>query len=76
MYQQVEDDTGRHMTYRELVLNVKRLGAGLLRQGLRPGQVVTICANNCMDQVVLYYAIARIGCVLQGIFSSFPEGTL
>ena len=75
LYTQVEDDTGRHMTYNEFVLNVKRLGAALLKQDLKPGQVVTICAPNCMEHVVLYHALARIGCTYHGINAAFPDGS-
>ena len=63
------------MTYNEFVLNVKRLGAALLKQDLKPGQVVTICAPNCMEHVVLYHALARIGCTYHGINAAFPDGS-
>ena len=60
---QIEDATGRKTTYRELILTVKRLGAALLKHGLKPGEILSICAPNSIEHVFLFYAVARIGAV-------------
>ena len=57
-------------------MNVKRLGAALLKQGLRPQQVVSICAPNCIEHIVLFYALSRIGVIYHGISSTSTEGSI
>ena len=44
-------------------MTVKRLGAALLKHGLKPGDILSICAPNSIEHVFLFYAVARIGAV-------------
>ena len=44
-------------------MTVKRLGAALIKHGLKPGDILTICAPNSMEHVFLFLATARIGAV-------------
>ena len=71
---QIEDDTGRETTYRELIVKVKRLGAALLKQGIKPGDVITICSPTCIEHVLLFYATARVGAVWHFTHADYPEG--
>ena len=71
---QIEDATGRKTTYRELIVTVKRLGATLLTHGLRPGEIISICAPNSIEHVFLFYAVSRIGAILHFVNPDDSEG--
>jgi acyl-CoA synthetase (AMP-forming)/AMP-acid ligase II len=51
------------ITWDKLNQRVNRLGNGLTRLGLQPGDRVAFLLNNCKEIVELYYAVAKIGCV-------------
>ena len=71
---QIEDATERKTTYRELIVTVKRLGAALLKHGLKPGEIISICAPNLIEHVFLFYAVARIGAVFHCIDPDESDG--
>lgn len=54
----------RVMTYLDLDDRVIRAASGLLRLGVRPGQVVGLWAPNGPDWVALAHAVGRIGAIL------------
>jgi fatty-acyl-CoA synthase len=60
----VDVDSGRRWTYDELHADVRRLAAGLLRAGLRPGDRVGVWAPNCPEWTLTQYATAEIGVIL------------
>ena len=60
----VDVTSGRRWTYTELHAAVRRLAAGLLRAGLRPGDRVGIWAPNCPEWTLTQYATAEIGVIL------------
>jgi fatty-acyl-CoA synthase len=60
----VDVDSGRRWTYDELHADVRRLAAGLLRVGLRPGDRVGVWAPNCPEWTLTQYATAEIGVIL------------
>ena len=60
----VDVTSGRRWTYTELHDAVRRLAAGLLRAGLRPGDRVGIWAPNCPEWTLTQYATAEIGVIL------------
>jgi acyl-CoA synthetase (AMP-forming)/AMP-acid ligase II len=57
----IDGPSGRVTTYAELAEKVERLAAGLVADGLAPGDVVGICAPNCPE-----YAVAFLGVALAG----------
>jgi len=56
----VDAVTGRALTYRELAIDVRRVGAGVAAHGVRAGDVVALCAPNSIDFVVAWYAASMI----------------
>ena len=60
----VDVTSGRRWTYTELHAAVRRLAAGLLRAGLRPGDRVGIWSPNCPEWTLTQYATAEIGVIL------------
>ena len=55
---------GETLTYAALVARVERVAAGLLRDGVGPGDRVALLAYNHPDYLALLYAAARIGAIL------------
>lgn len=56
------DRTSRY-TYRELGKLVDRVALGLLRIGLKKGDVISIQLPNWNEFVILHYAATRIGAI-------------
>jgi long-chain acyl-CoA synthetase len=55
---------GGRITHRDYLARVERLAAGLLRDGVQPGDRVAILSQNCVEMVELIGAVAVIGAIL------------
>src|SRR5688572_28907314 len=51
--------TGRRITYRELMDQVRRTAAGLTRRGIRKGDVVSIWAPNVPDWPIAFFGAVK-----------------
>jgi acyl-CoA synthetase (AMP-forming)/AMP-acid ligase II len=60
----VDAATGHELSYAELAAAVRETGAGLSTRGLRPGDVLALCAPNCIEFAVAWYAATSIGAVV------------
>lgn len=58
---------GRNFVFLDLEQCSARLGNALRGLGVAPGDRVTLYAQNCWEWIVSYYAIARIGAVINPI---------
>lgn len=58
---------GRTFSYNELNDLVERAAGGLSDLGVAPGDTVTLYAANSWEWVVSYYAIARLGAVINPV---------
>ena len=67
----VDATTGRTLTYRELAIDVRRVGAGLAAHGVQPGDVVALCAPNSIEFVVAWYAASTVGATLTTLNPAF-----
>ena len=67
----VDATTGRTLTYRELAIDVRRVGAGLAARGVQPGDVVAVCAPNSIEFVVAWYAASMVGAILTTVNPAF-----
>ena len=67
----VDATTGRTLTYRELAIDVRRVGAGLAAHGVQPGDVVALCAPNGIEFVVAWYAASMVGATLTTLNPAF-----
>ncbi|MDR1300789.1 MAG: AMP-binding protein [Candidatus Nomurabacteria bacterium] len=50
-------------TYEQLDIKIRRCSHALIANGVRPGDVVTICMPNTPECVIMFYALNRIGAV-------------
>lgn len=64
------------LTYGELRESVDRLASGLLKRGVRPGQVLAIWMTNGIDLLVAQWATYRLGCSLLPLYSYYRKSEL
>jgi long-chain acyl-CoA synthetase len=58
---------GRRFSFIELDELSSRLANGLLELGVRTGDRVTLYSQNCSEWVISYYAVAKLGAVINPI---------
>ena len=58
---------GRSFSFNELNDLVERAAGGLADLGITPGDTVTLYAPNAWEWIVSYYAIARLGAVINPV---------
>lgn len=57
----IEGETGRILTYRQLIDGASRVAAGLSRAGLQPRQPLAVVLPNCIDFALAWYGALRAG---------------
>jgi len=63
----IEAGTGRVLTYGELAAAVREIGGGLLAHGVRPRDVVVLCAPNSLEFVLTWYAATSVGAIVSPV---------
>jgi len=66
-------DGARRRTYRELDERASQLARVLIRQGLSPGDRVSVVQENCIEYVEIVIAIARAGGVIVPLLGVLTE---
>ena len=54
----------RRLTFNELNKRVNRLANGLLELGLSKGDKIATILSNCLEQLEVYWAVAKLGAVV------------
>ena len=57
----IEGETGRTLTYRQLVDGAERVAAGLAHAGLKPGQPLALSLPNSIDFALAFFGAMRAG---------------
>lgn len=73
---EAENGATRSLTYAELTHEVDKLTSGLMRDGIRPGDVVGLFMPMVPEAVIAFLAIVRAGGVVLPLFSGFGEAAL
>jgi acyl-CoA synthetase (AMP-forming)/AMP-acid ligase II len=60
----VDATTGHELSYAELADAVRETGTGLAARGVRPGDVLALCAPNCIEFAVAWYAATSAGAIV------------
>jgi acyl-CoA synthetase (AMP-forming)/AMP-acid ligase II len=60
----VDAATGHELSYAGLAVAVRESAAGLSARGVRPGDVLALCAPNCIEFAVAWYAATWVGAVV------------
>jgi long-chain acyl-CoA synthetase len=66
----------RTITYKDLNGEVDRLSHGLVRAGLRPGDICVLMMPNSVDWAIVYYALAKVGAVVLPVNFLYRVGEL
>lgn len=66
----------RRLTYGELVAQSDSLARALVDRRVRAGDRVAICAGNCVEYVLLFYAVIKLGAIAVVVNPSYTEGEL
>jgi long-chain acyl-CoA synthetase len=66
----------RTITYEELNRQVDRLSHGLVRAGLRPGDICVLMMPNSIDWAIVYYALAKVGALVLPVNFLYRVGEL
>lgn len=64
------------ITYGELNRQVDRLSHGLIRAGLRAGEISVLMMPNSIEWVMVYYALAKIGAIVLPVNFLYKAGEL
>ena len=66
-------DAHRRITFAQLQTEVDRLAAGFLQHGIRSGDVVAFQLPNCIEWIVIHYALTRIGAISTPLIPIYRE---
>ena len=53
----------RELTYDQLNRQANRVATALIREGVRPGESIGLCAPNSIDWIVFYFGVLKAGAV-------------
>jgi acyl-CoA synthetase (AMP-forming)/AMP-acid ligase II len=67
---------GKHLTYGQLNQQVNQLAHGLISLGVKTGDRVAILAFNCLECVVVNFAVAKCGAVVVPLNFRYKKGEL
>ncbi len=62
---------GKNLTYKELQIEVEKVGTNLRKWGIQKGDKVAILSNNMPNWGISYFAIASVGAVVVPILPDF-----
>ena len=55
------EEAGSETTYAQLNDQANRIATGLIKSGLRPGDLVELCAQNSADWIAFYFGVLKAG---------------
>ena len=70
------DYYNRKMKYNELLDRIDECSKGLYNYGVRKGDVVTVCLPNTLEGIVAFFAINKIGAVVNFIHPASSENEI
>ncbi len=63
-----ENETYQPITYQETLDNINAIAAWFIQKGLKHGDKVAICLENCPEYIFLDQALIKIGCANASIY--------
>lgn len=67
---------GRRISFGSLFLTVDRVASALQSFGIHKGEIVSLCALNTPEFIYLFYALNKIGAVINWIGLTSPEADI
>ena len=75
LLRQIDALTDKKYTFNELSKMVRNTASGLVKIGLKPGDIVTIKSPNCLEYPIVYLAIQEIGAIASPVNPLYTAGT-
>ena len=69
-------EDGRHLTFRQLAVDVRRLADGLSQLGVRSGSHVAVMLSNCIEFPLTWLALAELGAVVTPVITGYSSREL
>ena len=70
------DYFGTKLTYKHLLKEINRVACAFRSQGIRKGDIVTICMPNTPEAVISFYALNKIGAISEMIHPLSSENEI
>ena len=70
----IDDATGRKMSYAELRQTICLVAGKLLERGIRKGDVIFVCAPNCVEYPIVFLAGIHVGAIVTTCNPAYTEG--
>jgi long-chain acyl-CoA synthetase len=67
---------GKEVTYEQLITEVDKAAYGLIQDGLKAGDVITLCLANFFETVYLFYAANKLGILLHMVHPLTPPAQM
>ena len=75
LLRQIDALADKRYTFNELSKMVRNTASGLVKIGLKPGDIVTINSPNCLEYPIVYLAIQEIGAIASPVNPLYTAGT-
>jgi long-chain acyl-CoA synthetase len=67
---------GLELTYGQLNAKANGVATGLVKMGVKPGELVGLCAPNSADWIIFYFGVLKAGAVAVTLFSTITAEEL
>jgi long-chain acyl-CoA synthetase len=67
---------GKEITYEQLLTEIDKAAYGLMQDGLKAGDVMTLCLANFFETVFLFYAANKLGILLHMVHPLTPAAQM
>jgi long-chain acyl-CoA synthetase len=64
------------LTYAQFNDQVNHVATGLIKLGIKPGDLIGLCAPNSADWLIYYFGVIKAGAVAVTLFSTMTSGEL
>jgi long-chain acyl-CoA synthetase len=69
-------EDGLELTYAQFNDQANRVATGLIKLGIKPGDLIGLCAPNSTDWLIFYFGVIKTGAVAVTLFSTITAGEL
>ncbi len=66
----------RKLTYAQLNGQTNRVATGLIKMGVKPGELIALCAPNSADWIIFYFGVLKAGAVAVTLFNTITGSEL
>jgi len=67
---------GSNITYRQMFCEISYIAGTLEQEGIKEGDIVTVCMVNSPETIFLVFALNKIGAIANMVYGGSPSGEL